>query len=315
MKEQFEGRKSESFCRACPGLHPDRLALAMASLNWSDHDLPILCLEGSRLLGPLSPSHIFRPAVVEPLVSLEELLVSAPIYVAQVLARPKPPEAQVQTIWAKTVKEATEGVRVMEGPYTKEHIDSLHGEGGWRPVVRFATQERSGKFRVIDNGKAGSQNDATGAEKRIHTCSSAASAAIARCFRRLLGTSLEGDLSLRSSTEHMKSAFRQVPVHPGSLRFTIIAVWLPDWNAWSFWRLFGMPFGLKGAVLDFNRVSAAFLALARRWLAIPSLSFFDDFRTVELRASCPSAVNWWIFWGSVWIWRNCSPQQLRSFSW
>ena len=49
----------------------------MASLNWPDHDLPIICLEGSRLLGPLSPLHIFRPAVVEPLVSLKELLVSA----------------------------------------------------------------------------------------------------------------------------------------------------------------------------------------------------------------------------------------------
>ena len=278
LKAQFDCRKSESFWRACPGLHPDRLALAVASLNWPDHDLPILCLEGSRLLGPLSPSHIFRPAVVEPLVTLEELLVSAPMYVAQVLARPKPPEAQVQTVWAKTVQEATEGTRVMEGPYTKSQIDELHGVGGWRPVVRFATQERSGKYRVIDNGRAGSQNDVTGAEERIHTCSSAASAAIARRFRGLLGTSLQGDMALRSSTEDMKSAFRQLPVHPESLRFTIIAVWHPEWNTWSFWRLFGMPFGLKGAVLDFNRVSAALLALARRWLAIPSLSFFDDFR-------------------------------------
>ena len=96
-------------------------------------------------------------------------------------------------------------------------------------------------------------------------------------------------MALRSSTEDMKSAFRQLPVHPESLRFTIIAVWHPEWNTWSFWRLFGMPFGLKGAVLDFNRVSAALLALARRWLAIPSLSFFDDFRAVEMLASCPSA--------------------------
>ena len=93
------------------------------------------------MLGPLSPSHIFRPAVVEPLVTFEELLVSAPMYVAQVMARPKPPEAQVQTVWAKTVQEATEGTRVMEGLYTKSQIDELHGAGGWRAVVRFATQE------------------------------------------------------------------------------------------------------------------------------------------------------------------------------
>ena len=192
----------------------------------------------------------FGPALVEPLVSLEELLLSTPMYVAQVLARPKPPESQVQTIWAKTVQKATEGARVMEGPYTKRQIDELHGVGGWRPVVGFATQERSGKYRVMDNGRAGPQNDATGVEERIHTCSSAASAAIARRFRGLLGTALEGDMALRSSNEDMKSAFRQLPVHPESFRFTIIAVWHPERTTWSFWRLFGMPFGLKGAVLE-----------------------------------------------------------------
>ena len=42
LKAQFDCRKAQSFWRACPGLHPDRLALAMASLNWPDHDLPIL---------------------------------------------------------------------------------------------------------------------------------------------------------------------------------------------------------------------------------------------------------------------------------
>ena len=80
-----------------------------------------------------------------------------------------------------------------------------------------------------------------------------------------------------------------------------------------------MPFGLKGAVLDFNRVSAALLALARRWLAIPSLSFFDDFRTVEVLASCPSADDSFRelvdFLGFRLDPKKRQPQHYRSSSW
>ena len=50
-----------------------------------------------------------------------------------------------------------------------------------------------------------------------------------------------------------------------------------------------MPFGLMGAVLDFNRVSAHLVAIARRWLAIPVVGFYDDYKLTELLASCPSA--------------------------
>ena len=49
-----------------------------------------------------------------------------------------------------------------------------------------------------------------------------------------------------------------------------------------------MPFGLKGIVLDFNCVSAALLAICRRWLALPALAFYDDIRVAELVGSCPS---------------------------
>ena len=104
-------------------------------------------------MGPLSPSHIFRPAVVELLVTLEELLVSAPMYVAQVLARPRPPEAQVQTIWAKTVQEATEGARDMEGPYTKSQIDELHGVGGWRLLFVLPHKNEAASTESLTTGE------------------------------------------------------------------------------------------------------------------------------------------------------------------
>ena len=99
---------------------------------------------------------------------------------------------------------------------------------------------------------------------------------------------LTGLLGLVASTDDMQGAFRQIPVAPSSLCYTIIAAWNPEIQAMSFFQLYGMPFGLNGAVFDFNRISAALLAICRRWLALPALAFHDDFTVAELVGSCPS---------------------------
>ncbi len=66
---------------------------------------------------------------------------------------------------------------------------------------------------------------------------------------------------------------RQVPVAESGEPFTVTAVWSPAGGRWVFFCLLGMPFGLSSAVLDFNRVTAFTLAVARRALAIPVLGF------------------------------------------
>ena len=53
--------------------------------------------------------------------------------------------------------------------------------------------------------------------------------------------------------------------------------------------MLAMPFGLKAAVLQFNRVSALVTALAGRVLGIPCLGFYDDIKHSKLLASVPSA--------------------------
>jgi hypothetical protein len=56
-----------------------------------------------------------------------------------------------------------------------------------------------------------------------------------------------------------------------------VAVWHPEQQQWVFAELIGLAFGLAVAVLMF-RVPAHLVALARRWLGIPCLNYFDDFR-------------------------------------
>jgi len=56
-----------------------------------------------------------------------------------------------------------------------------------------------------------------------------------------------------------------------------------------FGPLDGMAFGLGAAVHQFNRVPAFVIALARRFLCIPVVAFYDDFRITDLEAARGSA--------------------------
>ena len=93
-----------------------------------------------------------------------------------------------------------------------------------------------------------------------------------------------GPLAVVQSTENMKSAFRHVPVDYQRLRFSVVPLWCPVSSQWLFSQLRGLPFGLKGAVLDFNRISAVMVALSRRWLGIPIFGFYDGFKITDFAA-------------------------------
>ena len=56
------------------------------------------------------------------------------------------------------------------------------------------------------------------------------------------------------STQDMKAAYRQVPVHPENARFSVVAVYCPAMQAWRYGLLDGLAFGLTSAVLHFNRL-------------------------------------------------------------
>ena len=62
----------------------------------------------------------------------------------------------------------------------------------------------------------------------------------------------------------------------------MIAVWHPQNGCWKFFQMFAMLFSFMAAVLQFNRVSGLLVALARRWIALPVLGYFDDFKYIVL---------------------------------
>ena len=217
LRDHFEAHRSSTSRATAAHQEPARVALTMASLSWPDLDLFVLSMAGCSLLGQMPCSGIFRPANVDSSVSLHELLRTAGDFVSSVQTLPAPPSEQSKIIWEKTRAEAAAGL--MTQPCTREEMDRVFGAGRWRPIVRFALCQASGKWRVIDNGNSGNQNEATAAAERIHTCSSLASAAMLKELRSLASAPLVGPLAVVQSTEDMKSAFRQVPVQDHRLRF------------------------------------------------------------------------------------------------
>ena len=287
LAQYFESLRSSSSARIASHTHPARMALAMAGLGWPDDDLPMLMASGSSLLGEMPYSGIFRPGCVIADTTLAELLDGAASYIDSIEARAPPCADQQKVIWEKTSQEVLP--KFMDPPVSRAPMDARWGRNLWRPVVRFAVEERSGKFRVIDNGRSGGHNSCTSASERIHTCSNLASLAIARRLAALCATPLHGDLEILQGSEDMKKAFRQVPLQDTRLRFAVVALWSPLLSTWVHAQLRAMPFGLMGAVLDFNRVGGALVALSRRWLGVPVLGFYDDFKVTELPTSVPSA--------------------------
>ena len=80
----------------------------------------------------------------------------------------------------------------------------------------------------------------------------------------------------------MKTAFRQIPIKEDDQQFHIIAIYSHVAGQWVLGELKGLVFGLGAAVLEFNRIPIYLAALARRWLAIPFLDFYDDFRLFDI---------------------------------
>ena len=101
--------------------------------------------------------------------SPEQLLESSIAWVDSIESRSPPSDDVADVVWAKSEQERLER-KFLRGRWTRDEMDSGHGRGGWRPLVRFAIAQGE-KWRVKVNGKSSHHNIATSTEERIHTTS------------------------------------------------------------------------------------------------------------------------------------------------
>ena len=282
--------KNRGFASSRVSMHIklERIDLARYAVGWPDVELATMLQKGATVTGSIPEAGIYRKADVRAAMSLDEFHASNEEWIDQVCkARPPKPD-QIEVIMRKSNEEIEAGL--LRGYWTRAEMDHRWGQGQWRCLVRFALwQAGSAKYRIIDNGRTASHNLTLSASERIHTATTDTGAAMIRRLRQHLGHKLGPQWRPRSSTQDMKSAFRQLSVRDADRRYHIVALWIPQRNCWMFAELDGLAFGLGAAVLEFNRCPEHVVAVARRWLAIPAIHFYDDYRLLDVEGSGNSA--------------------------
>ena len=167
-------------------------------------------------------------------------------------------------------------------------MDKTYGRGKWRCLGRTAILQK-GKYRCIDNGKRSKHNKATSMHERITSGRAEFPALMAREFAKRL--SAHGRyhglrLRMKHGTNDIKAAYRRVPT--AQPQYSCVAVYNTDANDVQFCDVWGHNFGLKSAVVNFNRFPEMATCAARRLFAVCTEHYVDDNDTSEPAYSAKS---------------------------
>ena len=276
------------------------------SFDWPDRNLFEDMVTGFSLTGVPKLSGVFPSEASLPKVTVDHLDSSTSIIRKQLWW--KIGEAAVdEEVWDITNKEASDDGWLI-GPLGEKEIDTRFN-GDWAPVRRFGIQQ-SGKTRVIDDFSENGTNSAFAAQEKIDlkaldhlawcaaTISNAAFSSGVVRVKLVDGEVLEapvhrhwksGGEKLVTKTVDLKSAYKQLAIHPGEQRRSVISVKHPKTG-----EVFGfvsrtLPFGASAAVLAFNRVAR----LVWRVLVdagILCTNYFDDYPVLEFSGSAAVTV-------------------------
>ena len=284
---------------------PATMAMFTAIMRWPDRAQPDEYINGFSMIGDLPMTGVFRPIAKKddakhsgPGETEGELWGQNAVEWVESILASQPKWADVDEIHKATEKEQGQGY--CSRFYTKEELDKKFGVGQWRCQKRFMIAQASGKKRCIDDALRAGMNEATTAEETITTIQPDFPALLTSVLYTEVLRMWYPGIDLQQGTENlvkllpewldasmfiqdMVDAYRQVPVKPDHLAATVIAVWVPD-AGWAFTIMYGCPFGMSSAVLNFNRLPALCIAAARRCMGVMSGAFFDDNIGIDIAA-------------------------------
>ena len=186
-------------------------------------------------------------------------------------------DKDMSAVFAACEKEIEAGH--MQGYFSKQEMDARFGVGGWRAIRRFGVWQ-NGKCRACDNCAESLHNVGTRMHESLRSEAADLPARVAGLFAARMG--LEGrGYELEGGTDDIESAYRRVMC--AWPQFTVVAIWHPERRETVFLTLPGLNFGLKSAVVSFNRFPLVAVRLLRELFGWTGGSYFDDFVTVEPR--------------------------------
>jgi hypothetical protein len=177
------------------------------------------------------------------------------------------------------------------GPLSRRGVHDLFKDSphGPRCIPAFGIWQNE-KLRRIDDACISLHNLMTRMWETISCCGADLPARIAAEFAKHLKLT---DMNLRLGTDDIASAYRiLVSAMP---EYNVAAVWMPGPQCDDgvakvcYFALRGFNFGLKSAPVHLATLMTPLVDAARKLLAIPCGSFYDDVLTVDLSAGGASA--------------------------
>ena len=171
--------------------------------------------------------------------------------------------------------------QVAFGPYTADEVDGLLGAGEWRPLLRFCIEQGtrddgSVKYRVCDNAKRSRTNEMLGVHETISCEDPSFPVLVAALFAQAFGDNRE---QLVHATDDIACAYRQLRMaHP---EYSVVAIWDTEVQDVRYYTMYGHNFGLKAAVLSFNRHTQLLSWTAKAFFGVCNAAYFDDVDVTE----------------------------------
>ena len=266
-----------------------------------DNSIPRKCLAGLPIVGPADKSAFFLPYAGTQLVTVKELLRSAPERRDRIIRKVRTDAkfndaALLQAVYDKTAKEVQ--LKQMSPPMTLEEVIAKHGNL-FNVAQRYGIEQGfdskgNKKYRCIDNHADNMNNAAAERTQTVPMTSVSSILLLIRSLSRALGTKIDDpEWQPVGSTEDLKAAYRQVPLSEANVCVAITAVWNPFKANVEFHEMWGQPFGAGHAVPNFYRLAEWASRVTRRLLCLVLDHFFDDYWIVEPK--CIAASGVWAF--------------------
>ena len=252
-------------------LAPKRLLLwkeLLAHYQYPDQQVFQEVTEGIRLTGRTPATGIFPPTFKPALRQEADLHDWAPGARARVFDRIRPQGAADAVVHEKTLEEREKGWA--KGPVSR---DALQGSS---LVSRRFGLRQGEKTRLVDDLRFSGVNDLVTVQESPKPHGPDVVAASMLAFMKAApGVPLEG------RPYDLRSAYRQLPIHPDTLQHAFVAHWNPGPATVEVDQLLALPFGASRSVFGFIRAATSIWWLGCVALGLCWSVFFDDFITIS----------------------------------
>ena len=289
---QLHSLCAQSTIHISGSMHLALLLILVIVMRWRDVSLPADYCFGHKAVGNIWPYDVFGQSG-EPFIDESRLLSESWEHACALLKRLQPTEDD-ELILEKTQLDVDKGFAEPIRSYQdfREH----HGPGTFRLIRRFVVTQASGKKRPCDDGDGGGHTELTADANYLQLCGPLQPARHTQAVQdelQLVGENLTDgpQYAMETGGEDWPDAYRWTPNQPSQRLLFVVLFWHPVWKCPAVCIYRGLLFGLKGAVIAFNRLSRFVEAAGRRLMwALVSL-YFDD-ATIQDWASGRGSAQW-----------------------